>query len=80
MLLNKYLCSIQFLESDFTTAERIHLNKGNEPHTVAAGLNTLVSAGKEHCVAFSQLKYFVIKVVFNENKAGKFSQVIAPRI
>jgi hypothetical protein len=49
MLHNKYLYSNHSLESDFTTAERIHLNKGNnEPHTVAAGLNTLVSAGKEH--------------------------------
>jgi hypothetical protein len=41
MLHNKYLCSSHFLESDFTSAERI-------PHTVAAGLNTLVSAGEEH--------------------------------
>jgi hypothetical protein len=27
MLHNKYLCSRHFLESDFTTAERIHLNR-----------------------------------------------------
>jgi hypothetical protein len=80
MLHNKYLCSIHFLESDFTTAERIHLNKGNEPHTVAAGLSTLASASKEHCIAFSQLQYFIIKAVIYENKAGKFFQVIAPRM
>jgi hypothetical protein len=49
-------------------------------HTVAAGLNTLVSAGKEHCTVFSKLQYFVIKAVVNENKVGKYSQVIAPRI
>jgi hypothetical protein len=31
-------------------------------HTVAAGLNTLVSTGKKQCAAFSQLQYFVINV------------------
>jgi hypothetical protein len=45
-------------------------------HTVSAGLNTLVSTGKKHCTAFSQLQYFVI----NDNKVGKISQVIVPRI
>jgi hypothetical protein len=45
-------------------------------HTVSAGLNTLVSTGMKHCTAFSQLQYFVI----NDNKVGKLSQLIVPRI
>jgi hypothetical protein len=45
-------------------------------HTVAAGLNTLVSTGKKHCTAVSQFQNFVI----NDNKVGKLSQVIVPRI
>jgi hypothetical protein len=51
MVHNKYLCSNHFLESDFITAGRIHLNKGNERHTAAAGLTILVTAGKEeYCI------------------------------
>jgi hypothetical protein len=42
------VCSNHLLESDFITAGRIHLNKGNQPHISEAGLNTLVYAGKEH--------------------------------
>jgi hypothetical protein len=45
-------------------------------YTVAAGINTLVSAGKNHCTALTQLQYFVI----NDNKVGKLSEVIVPRI
>jgi hypothetical protein len=31
MLRNKYLCSRHFSESDFTTAERVHLNRAEVP-------------------------------------------------
>jgi hypothetical protein len=43
-------------------------------HMVAAGLNTLVSTGKKHCTAFSQLQYFVI----NENEQANFSKSLSP--
>ncbi|XP_023710135.1 uncharacterized protein LOC111865921 [Cryptotermes secundus] len=39
MLYNKVLCSKHFSESDFTTAERVHLNR------CAASLNALVATG-----------------------------------
>jgi hypothetical protein len=38
MLRNKYLCSRHFSESDFTTAERVHLNRV----AVACGSTTTV--------------------------------------
>jgi hypothetical protein len=39
-----------------------------------AGLNTLVSTGKKHCTAFSQLQYFVI----NENEQANLPKSLSP--
>jgi hypothetical protein len=38
-------------------------------HTVAAGLNTLVATGKDHCTVWYEL-YSVMKEMANENNVG----------